>query len=453
MTATAPFMPPGTVRGPGPGPQGPQSVVPPSSVPLTFFVAAGVGMVAFGLATWFAADRIATTPTHPGVVSAVHLGVLAFLSMTVLGALHQFAPVVGQRRLRSTAAAWVTFVAILATAWAIPTGFAHGPSWLIRAGGIAGLVAVLVLAWNLSRPLADRDGGLPLVGIRLSVTFLVITVAFGVVYAFDRQEGWFVLLPHRVLAHAHLGLLGWLGLTYVSVAEKLWPMFLLAHRPSTRPGTAAVTLIASGVPILATGLLFAVPAVAWLGGVVTAAGLVAHLVSLFSCVRHRRRRIELLHIFLFTSAAFLVAAMVFGLLAGALDVSPVMRGRLVAAEVAALIGWLGLAIVGHIHKIVPFIGYTALRARGIRTTGDGRPLLFSHLFAAVPARISLVVGTIGFALLVAGTAAAVSGLIATGGCAIALTAVIVVSNLATGPRRATRGVTAASRDDSTRRTP
>ena len=87
----------------------------------------------------------------------------------------------------------------------------------------------------------DSTGGVPLVGLRLSVSYLVVTVGFGVTYAFDRTEGWFGLLPHRVLSHAHLGLLGWLGLTYVSVAERLWPMFLLAHRPSQRSGAVSYT--------------------------------------------------------------------------------------------------------------------------------------------------------------------------------------------------------------------
>ena len=105
------------------------------------------------------------------------------------------------------------------TAWLLPTGFAHGPESLVAAGGVAGAATVLLAAWNLSGPLSARDGGVPLAGLRFSVAFLVATVAFGVVYAFNRQTGWFPLMPNRVLAHAHLGLLGWLGLTYVAVAE------------------------------------------------------------------------------------------------------------------------------------------------------------------------------------------------------------------------------------------
>jgi hypothetical protein len=410
--------------------------VPPASVPLGFLAAGGVGLWAFGLAVWFAADRLVESPTHPGALSAVHVGMLAFLTTAVLGAVHQFAPVVGRRPLRSVLAARLTLVGMVATAWLLPSGFAHGPEALVAAGGVIGACTVSLAAWNLSGPLAARDGGVPLAGLRLSVGFLVITVAFGVVYAFDRQTGWFPLLPHRVLAHAHLGLLGWLGLTYVAVAEKLWPMFLLAHRPRARAGAWAVGLLAAGTPVLAAGLLFAVPALAWPGGVAAAAGLGCHLASLAGAVRHRRRPLELLHGFLSTSAAFLVAAIALGAAAGIADVDPGDRSRLVAGEVAALVAWLGLAVVGHAHKIVPFIGYTALRARGVTTGPAGRPLLIGDLFHHGVARATLATATVGFAATLAGILAASPAVLAAGGAIVSLTGALATVNLAAGPRRA-----------------
>ncbi len=443
MTVPTQPAPPAATARPAAAPAAPfvpgaTSTVPPASVPLGFLAAAGVGLCAFGLAVWFAADRVVTTPTHTGAVSAVHVGMLAFLTTAVLGAVHQFTPVVGRRPLRSVVAARVTLVGMVATAWLLPTGFAHGPESLVAAGGTIGAATVLLAAWNLSGPLSARDGGVPLAGLRLSVGFLVVTVAFGVVYAFDRQTGWFPLLPHRVLAHAHLGLLGWLGLTYVSVAEKLWPMFLLAHRPRARAGAWAVGLLAAGVPVLATGLLFAVPAVAWPGGLAVAAGLGCHLASLVGVVRHRRRPLELLHAFLFASAAFLVAAMALGAAAAVAAVEPTTRTRLVAAEIAALAAWLGLAVIGHAHKIVPFIAYTALRARGVTTGPTGRPLLFGDLFHHGAARLTLLVAATGFASTVAGILAASPATVAVGGAAIAVAGVVVTANLATGPRRAAR---------------
>lgn len=417
---------------------GATATVPPPSVPLSFLAAAGVGLWAFGLAVWFAADRVVDTPTHPGAAAAVHVGVLAFLTTAVLGALHQFAPVVGRRPLRSIAAARVTVVGMVATAWLLPSGLAHGPEALVVAGAITGALTVSIAAWNLSGPLSARDGGVPVAGLRLSVTFFVITVAFGAVYAFDRQAAWFPLLPNRVLAHAHLGLLGWLGLTYVAVAEKLWPMFLLAHRPRARAGAAAVALLAVGVPILAVGLLFAVPVLAWVGGALSALGLACHLASLVSTVRHRRRPLELLHAFLFVSAAFLVAAVVLGAVAGLADVSWTDRARLVAAEVAALIAWLGLAVVGHAHKIVPFIGYTSLRARGVATGPSGRPLVFGDLFHHGAARVTLVIAAAGFGATVGGILVASTAVVAVGGVAVSLTGLVATVNLASGPGRARR---------------
>jgi hypothetical protein len=412
--------------------------VPPASLPLGFLAAGGIGLTAFGLAVWFAADRIVEAPTHPGVLSAVHVGVLAFLTTAVLGAVHQFAPVVGRRPLRSIPAARATLVGMVATAWLLPSGFAHGPESLVATGGVVGALTVTLAAWNLSGPLAARDGGVPLAGLRFSVGFLLATVAFGVVYAFDRQTGWFPLLPHRVLAHAHLGLLGWLGLTYVAVAEKLWPMFLLAHRPRARAGAWAVGLLAAGAPVLATGLLFGIPAVAWPGGVLAAAGLGCHLASLAAAVRHRRRPLELLHGFLFASAAFLVAAVVLGATAALADVTPADRSRLVAAEVAALMAWLGLAIVGHAHKIVPFIAYTALRARGVTHGPSGRPLLFGDLFNHGVARVTLGTAVGGFATALLGVLAASPATLAVGGVAVSATGALATVNLATGPGRVAR---------------
>jgi len=419
---------------PGPG----IAAVPPPSVPLGFLAAAGVGLVELGLATWFAADRIVHSPTHHGAVAAAHIGMLAFLTTAVLGAAHQFAPVVGRRPLRSALVARLTLVGMVLTAQLLPTGFAHGPESLVLTGGLIGAATVLLAAWNLSAPLSARDGGVPIAGLRLAIGFLAATVAFGVVYAANRQTGWFPLFPHRVLAHAHLGLLGWLGITYVSVAEKLWPMFLLAHRPTARAGRWAVTLLAAGVPFVALGLLLGAPALAWPGGVSAGAGLACHLASLAGAIRHRRRPLELLHAFLLTSSGLLVAGAALAVIAALAPIEPVTRARLVTAEVVALTGWLALAIVGHAHKIVPFIAYTTLRARGIASTAEGRPLLFADLFDHRLARLTYACATIAFPTVIVGVLVASPTTVAWGAVAIAVTGAVATYNLASGPHRVRR---------------
>ena len=126
IPATAPASAPISAPIAAPFVPGATAAVPPASVPLGFLAAAGVGLVAFGLAAWFSADRIVDMPTHPGSVAAVHVGMLAFLTTAVLGAAHQFSPVVGRRPLRSVPAARVTLVGMVATACLLPRARAGG---------------------------------------------------------------------------------------------------------------------------------------------------------------------------------------------------------------------------------------------------------------------------------------------------------------------------------------
>jgi len=422
-------------------PGGPTAMTPPPSVPLAYLAAAAIGLFGFGFVAWFAGDKLVTVPNHPAAVSAVHMGVLAFLSVAVLGALHQFGPVVSNKRLRSVMAGRFTMVAMVAAGWLLPNGFAHGPEWMILAGGVSGAAAALVAAWNLSGPLSSRTGGVPVPGLRISVTYLVLTVAFGVVYVLNRQAAWFPLLPNRVLAHAHLGLLGWLGLTYVSVAEKLWPMFLLAHRPGARSGKVAVVALGSGTLPLALGLLFSVAWLAMVGGALALVGLGAHLVSLASSVKHRRRPLEMLHAYLAASTLYLVIGIGFGVAAGFADVDTGTRMILVGVEVGALIAWLSLAVAGHAHKIVPFIQYTMLRSRGVDRHPSGRPLLFGDLYRKAPARATLVLLTVGFGLILAGMLTGSVPLAAFGGGSLGISGIVIGLNLAFGPRLAAGGPT------------
>lgn len=437
MTTVTPMVPPVAVPGPGA-----PDVVPPPSLPLSFLGAAGVGLVGAGVGVALASDKFVNSPMNDGALSAVHVTMLAFLSTAVLGALHQFGPVVARRKLRSVGVGWATLIGWVATAWLIPTGFAHGYENLVATGAVVGAVSVVLAVYNLSGPLLSSDHSLPLWGLRASVTLFVVTVTFGVVYAFDRQAGWFPLLPNRVMAHAHLGLLGWLGLTYVAVAEKLWPMFLLAHRPSSKEGVAAVGLMSSGAVVLTPGLLFGVPALSWAGGILVVAGLVAHVLSLRACVIHRRRKLELLHAFLFISVGFLVVAVALAAVIGFANLSTLTRVRLISAEVAAIAAWLGLAVIGHTHKIVPFIGYSALRGRGINKAPSGKPLLFGDLFNLKAAKATLVLTTAGFAGVVGGLIVGEIWPVRLGAAAISIAGLTVTLNLAITPR----GVIAAHKE-------
>ncbi len=423
------------------GAGGEAASVPPADVPLGFLAASGVGLVGAGSAAAILAGSLVAHPTADRSIAVVHMFMLAFLTVGVLGAIHQFAPVIGGRPLRSVALARSTVGMVVAGCWLLPLAFLLSDNRLLVVGGVLVGVGVAGVVVNLSAPLSGRAGGPSVTGLRWSLGGLVVVVAMGITYAGDRQAGerWVKLSPHVVLAHAHVGLVGWLGLSYVAVAEKLWPMFLLARRRGRGPGRFAVRLVPAGVALLAVGLFFDLRLLTAAGVVVVVAGLAAHLWSLSGLLRKSKRRHDPLVGYIVSSAVFLVAGMVLGIAALYAPVAPQVRSRLVSAEVASLAGWVGLALLGHAYKIVPFITWTALRASGHASGPTGAPLVPSDLFSDKLARPGLFAAISGFALVVGGLLSGAVPAVSAGGMLLALTGIVQLANLGVGPRLAVAG--------------
>jgi len=419
----------------GSRPPGVPAAVPPPSVPLAFLAAASAGLVACGGAWIWARSAAAVNPTADQVVAAVHFGVLATLSMGLLGATHQFTPVISGRPLRSLLLARATFVTWLAASWMLPIGIATEQLGVTAAAGALAGVAILLLTVNLTAPLSVRGKGAPVTALRFAVAGAVLTTFLGVAFVGDRQGNWFALSGHVDLAMGVIGVFGWLGITYVGVAEKLWPMFMLAHLPAgRRAGRLAVWTIPVGATAFAAGLGWSVLGLACVGAAVLAVGLGAHLVSLWAHVRHRRRKADLHLVFVMTSAAWLLVGA--GLaLAGAL----VLPNRhdlgvaLVAAAMAASGGWLLEALVGHAHKVVPFIVWSALRARGVAAGPSGKPLMFADLYHHGWAAATYVTTTAGVAALCVGLGASLPVATAAAGLLLIVTGIMVAANLSVRP--------------------
>ncbi len=380
--------------------------VPPPSLPLSFFALACAGMIGCGVALITAHSAAVRDPTQDGVVCAAHLAMLATLSMGVLGAMHQFVPVVTGKALRSLVLSKITLLTWLGASWLLPLGIGTEHPLVVECGGALASVAIVCLVVNLIPPLSVRGKGVPVTGLRLSVSAFIVTACFGVLYVGDRKANWFTLSGHIVLAHALIGLFGWLGLTYVAVAEKLWPMFFLAHNEKkTQPVRLGIWAIAIGLALLAPGLLIGQQILAWAGSVLIVIGLSTHLHSLSVHIRGRNRRVDLYAVSVITSALWLVVGIGFALSAYlTIDKNHHLGVALVGASISAFAGWLLEALVGHAQKVVPFIVWSAMRQRGIEKVPSGKQLLFADLYSHRVASITFFSITIAVASLCYGFA-------------------------------------------------
>ncbi len=431
-------------------PPGLPGTVPPPWVPLSFLVASAAGLVATGIAWAWAASPAASTPRADPVVAAVHFGVLATLAMGIIGAAHQFVPVVTGQPLRSIRMARATLVVWLAASWMLPLGVATEQLAVTATSGALAGLGVVIFAMNVMKPLSVRGKGTPVTALRLAVVGAVLTGFLGAAFVGDRQGNWFDLTGHADVAMGVLGLFAWLGMTYVGVAEKLWPMFMLAHVPGRRRwGRGAVVGVGVGAALVTPGLGWDVSGLAFTGAAILAAGLGAHLVSLALHVRHRRRKADLHLVFVVTSAAWLPVAAGLALAASVVLPHHTHAGMALAAGAVAAVGsWLLVALVGHVHKVVPFIVWSLLRSRGVKDGPAGKPIMFADLFDHRVAAVTYATVTAGTGALCAGLAASLPSLTTAGGALLSITGVVVATNLSTTPlrmlRRASHAVIAGS---------
>ncbi|MDA8297519.1 MAG: hypothetical protein M0004_13220 [Actinomycetota bacterium] len=421
-------------------PAGVPATVPPPSVPLSFLFAAAVGLVGCGVAWVLARSAAANDPTADPVVAAVHLGVLATLATGILGATHQFAPVITGRPLRSVPLARATLISFVAASWMLPLGVATQQLAVTAISGALTGLALVLLAVNLSGPLAARGKGAPVLALRIALVGALVTGFLGIAFIGDRQGNWFALAGHVDLAMGVLGIFGWLGMTYLGVAEKLWPMFMLAHVPGPkRAGHLAVVGVGSGLLLATPGLAWSITVLAWIGAALMTAGLGAHLWSLTAHVAHRRRKADLHLLFVITAASWLVLGAALSLAAAvSVHKDPQVGTSLTAAAVAAFGGWLLEALVGHSYKVVPFILWSALRSRSISSGPAGKPLMFSDLFDRRAAGAAYVSVTLAMAALCIGLGAAAPTLVAVAGALLAVTGVVVAVSLMVIPLRMIR---------------
>jgi hypothetical protein len=357
--------------------------------------------------------------------------------MGVIGAMHQFTPVITGRPLHSIRLAQATFVTWLAASWLLPIGIATEQLAITAVSGMLAGVGIILLVVNLSPPLLVKGKGIVVTALRFALVGALLTTFLGITFVGDRQGHWFHLAGHVEIAMAVIGLFGWLGITYVGIAEKLWSMFMLAHIPGVhRAGLVAVWAIPPGAALLAAGLAWNILGLAFAGALILAVGLGAHLLSLFNHIRHRRRKADLHLVFVVTSALWLIVGV--GLAIGAvftLGHHFHLGVALAAAAMAAFGGWLLEALVGHVHKVVPFILWSALRARGVAVGPSGKPLMFADLYSHQWAMVTYATVTIGIAALCLGLGASLSAAMALAGLLFILTGIVVVANLSLLPIR------------------
>lgn len=315
----------------------------------------------------------------PATLAAVHLVTIGWLTLLMLGALHQFVPVITTRPLASDGAPAVTLILLVGGLVLMATGFLALPGgpWSAAAGaadlplplgGSAVVAGTAVALANLGRTLGRaRPLSLPARYVAAALIFLALTVLLGLTFALTLTVPG--LLPLPVAAplmgsglplHLLAGIGGWFTLTAMGVALRLLAMFTLAPEERGRAGEIAWSLSVGGMALAWLGGLAAAllpgsfPAAAGSAGWMLAGGGVGlYLLDMRRLFGQRRRReLEINARF----GAWALGSLGLTVLAWALATA-LGRGPEAYAPVVflALCGWLSGLGLSQLYKIVPFL--------------------------------------------------------------------------------------------------
>ncbi len=329
---------------------------------------------------------------HQNVIAVTHLFVLGWITTVVMGAMYQLVPVALETKLYSERLAKWQFVLHV-------IGFA-GMVWMFRewnmkqVGHFGSVLAfgVLLFIYNIVRTLlrvprwtvvaGAVSAALAWIGLTVVLGLLMATLKTGletettshsaVVAFMQRLRAAANTLSHfgaisTMHAHAHLGVVGFFTMLIVGVSYKLVPMFTLSEVQSRRRAALSIVLLNLGLAGAAGTILKNSPWRIAFGGVLVAA-LAVFGWEIRAILRARKRRAldwGLRHFL--TALAMLIPTSVLGVILAWPGLPLTQRtGQLENVYgYLGIVGFVSLAIIGMLYKIIPFLVWFGTYSRHI----------------------------------------------------------------------------------------
>jgi hypothetical protein len=328
-------------------------------LPLRFVIMGLVSLLATVVLLFLRPDVLSTYHYNQHVIAVTHLFVLGFILSVVSGALYQLVPVALETTLFSERLGrWhfgshlIGFVGMVWMFWI----------WDMKQVGHFGSILAFgtgLFVYNLAKTLRTISRwDVVAIAVASSLVWLSLTVLAGLYLAAAKCWTFSPFYPIAAMhAHAHLGAIGVFVMLIVGLSYRLIPMFVLGDLQSHARAIASVALLNIGLAGLFVTVLIEHP---WKLGfaLVIIVGLALHGLELrVILARRRRRAID------WSVRSFLTAIALFSPLSVLAVVLcwPGLPATMLTTQLETVYGFLGLfgvvtlAIIGMLHKIVPFL--------------------------------------------------------------------------------------------------
>jgi hypothetical protein len=329
------------------------------------------GVLAFGL-SWLALFALAYRGTLDASFFAlgwVHLVALAWITTIALAVLLHAVPgfLDVEWNGRGFAIARVCTPVFALASLALAAGFFTGSIALLEGAGAIALGALLAYAVAIARPIVHAMRGARVEraiarAFAGTIGLLVLTAALGATFTYAlggrASASWLVGAPQ---AHALLGIGGWLTLLVVGVSARTMGPIAGARSRFPALHIVAASALFLGTIAAACGAAFQVAGLIFFGGALVMVGCIIYAadiadVAIRATVRHRPPQVLMLCA---ATWAVVAATLLLATAAGAPFAA--------AAIYAALIGWIGSAVLAHLHHIGVRVLLTTVRGEDDET--------------------------------------------------------------------------------------
>jgi cbb3-type cytochrome oxidase subunit 1 len=187
-----------------------------------------------GLAELIAFGAFTPDNVNLARLSHLHLNLMGFVTMTIVGTMHNLFPTVANSRLYSDRLAVTAFAAFPPGVMALVAGFIIAEPLFQVIAGLVLLVGVVGYGWNILKTwlAAEVRRSLPVLHLLCATGWLVLTVAGGIFLSWNSRTDppEFPTGTAHLMGYSHMALVGFILQTIMGAISHLLPVILTLNR-------------------------------------------------------------------------------------------------------------------------------------------------------------------------------------------------------------------------------
>ena len=286
------------------------------------------------------------------VLSWVHLFLLGFVMMIILGAMAQLIPVVLEVEHFAVDLYYVIYPLLFIGTLLMVLGFVKYPLLLPFGGVVAFISFCIFLLETFLTILKVRKFNFVISTVLIANLFLLFGLIVGILLALSYSGFLDINIDNLLKIHIYCVLFGYVGITIIGMSLILLPMFWLSHSFSWIYVKSSVVILCIGIIFISLASIFNSVILEYFAYFLNFIALFLYFYQIY-IIYKKRVRIEV-DIY-FKSMLFSFLTLICSIILGIVYIFYPTQELLLGIFWLVFAGFISFIIIGHLYKIVPFL--------------------------------------------------------------------------------------------------